>query len=113
MHIVDMESAERVTSNCWCVQVANFFENVGIAICEGYGLTETSPLICVNPFNTHVRRIGTVRPSHPHLLLAAISRATLVAISRATLQQLLTPLQLLISYIPTVSRLQNDHRWGS
>lgn len=91
--------------NCWCVQVANFFENVGIAICEGYGLTETSPLICVNPFNTHVRRIGTVRPSHTHLLL--------VAISRAMLQQLLTPLQLLISYIPTVSRLQNDHRWGS
>lgn len=64
MSSVGMESAERATCvSCRGVQVANFFENVGIAICEGYGLTETSPLICVNPFNTHVRRIGTVRPS--------------------------------------------------
>ncbi len=42
------------------VEVANFFENIGVAICEGYGLTETSPLICVNPFNIRVRRTGTV-----------------------------------------------------
>lgn len=78
MSSVGMESAERATCvSCRGVQVANFFENVGIAICEGYGLTETSPLICVNPFNTHVRRIGTVRPSPTPLPLAATSRATL------------------------------------
>ena len=37
---------------------ANWFASVGVQILEGYGLTETSPLIAINTLNVH--RIGTV-----------------------------------------------------
>ncbi|MCU0421505.1 MAG: long-chain fatty acid--CoA ligase [Bacteroidia bacterium] len=44
--------------------VGEFFANMGVRVCEGYGLTETSPLVCVNEaerqiFGT-VGRIGNV-----------------------------------------------------
>ena len=38
-----------------------FFENLGITLCEGYGITECSPLISVNPY--HARKKGSVGPA--------------------------------------------------
>lgn len=38
--------------------VGEFFGNIGVLVCEGYGLTETSPLVTVNEFHRQV--FGTV-----------------------------------------------------
>ena len=39
-------------------ELAEWFADMGIRICEGYGLTETSPVIAVN--NPAAHRIGSV-----------------------------------------------------
>lgn len=41
------------------MEVLNFFENIDIKILEGYGLTETSPLVTVNTPEQKFRRLGT------------------------------------------------------
>ena len=40
--------------------ICRFFQSLGIKILEGYGLTETSPIITLNPTNTEQRKIGSV-----------------------------------------------------
>ena len=39
------------------------FDTLGITVCEGYGITECSPLIAVNPY--YKRKVGSVGPAVP------------------------------------------------
>ena len=59
------------------LDTANWFASVGIALWEGYGLTETSPLIGINTPLSH--RLGTVGRAVPNLeLMLAVDGELLV-----------------------------------
>jgi long-chain acyl-CoA synthetase len=45
--------------------IRQFEERTGAVIFEGYGLSETSPILTMNPTNTEQRKIGTVGPPAP------------------------------------------------
>jgi len=50
-------------------EVINFLDDVGIPICEGYGLTETSPIITINtPYDRSPGHVGKAIP-HVHVLI--------------------------------------------
>ena len=42
-------------------ELMKFFDNLGITLCEGYGITECSPLIAVIPY--YKRKVGSVGPA--------------------------------------------------
>ena len=48
-------------------EISRFFQAANITICEGYGMTETSPLISINRFQKGMNRFGTVGIPLPHV----------------------------------------------
>lgn len=44
-------------------ELMKIFDSIGIELCEGYGITECSPLIAVNPY--YKRKYGSVGPAVP------------------------------------------------
>ncbi|PJZ71295.1 long-chain fatty acid--CoA ligase [Leptospira perolatii] len=50
--------------------VDQFFNNIGIPVLEGYGLTETSPILAVRTFDKLV--LGTVGPLYPNTQLRIV-----------------------------------------
>ena len=50
--------------------ILNFLGDVGIPICEGYGLTETSPIISINtPYRRRPGYVGRVIPGEEVVVL--------------------------------------------
>jgi long-chain acyl-CoA synthetase len=58
-------------------EIGEFFEAIGILICEGYGLTETSPIICANRINDY--KFGSVGKVYPGVDLKIASDGEILA----------------------------------
>jgi long-chain acyl-CoA synthetase len=59
------------------VSIAEFFHGVGLPIIEGYGLTETAPILTVNP--PHAPRSGTVGKALPNVQLRIAADGEILA----------------------------------
>ena len=59
------------------VEIAEFFERIGAPAFEGYGLTETSPVISTNRYEAH--RIGTVGKPLPSVSVKLSEQGELLA----------------------------------
>ncbi len=54
--------------------VDEFFNYIGIPVLEGYGMTETSPVLAVRTWSKHI--LGTVGPVWPHTEIRLVDPAT-------------------------------------
>lgn len=63
------------------VEVLEFMERIGIVVMEGYGLTETSPVITVNSLDPKRRRHGTVGVPIGGVTLRVSDPETLAAVA--------------------------------
>ena len=68
-------------------ELAEWYANAGIRIHEGYGLTETSPVIAVNTPLNH--RIGTVGKSLPNLEVRIAEDGEILVSGPSVFQRLL------------------------
>ena len=58
-------------------EVAEFFEDLGVPICEGYGLTETSPVITAGTNSWEYRRLGCAGAPLPGVTVRIVDPDTL------------------------------------
>lgn len=63
--------------------VVQFFEDIGIPILEGYGLTETSPIITCGSLSWENRRLGCIGVPLPNIDVKILDPATLTFIPSA------------------------------